>query len=138
MKTTQRSKGLLNKLKNEKPVISHKREAEDDLIVIRDATNGKEYYLSVVDTFVISKVEYIVMYNYDPDDGNHHKPELVIMRTEFAPKGDQYFYSIKDKDELETAFTVFVRRYFEANGSAPRVNKPTGYAGNNNFSRKVR
>lgn len=84
---------------------------DEDLIVIKDASNGKEFFLSVIDTFVISKTEYIVMYNYEPDDGNHRKPELVIMRTGFAEKGDQYFYSIKDPAELELAFTHFMRRF---------------------------
>ncbi len=91
--------------------------AGDELVVIKDVSNGKDYYLSIVDTFVYSKKEYVVMYNYDPDDGNHEKPELVIMRTEFTPKGDQLFYSIKDTDELEVAFSCFMRRYY--NSSAP-------------------
>ena len=65
----------------------------------------------MIDTFMIEKIEYAVMYNYEPDDGNHADPELVIMRTEFAKNGDQYFYSIKNESELEAAFTVFMRRY---------------------------
>ena len=52
------------------------------------------------------------MYNYVPDDGSHVDPELVIMRTEFSKTGDQYFYSIKDSIELETAFVCFMRRYY--------------------------
>ena len=87
---------------------------KDELVVIRDASNKKEYYLSIVDTFVLNKRDYVVMYNYVPDDGNHESPELVIMRTEFAAKGDQYFYSIKDPNELELAFTCFMRRYYSS------------------------
>ena len=87
---------------------------EDELIVIKDVTSGKEYYLSVVDTFMYAKKEYIVTYNYVPDDGEHKKPELVIMRSEFSEKGDQLFYSIKDKDELEIAFSYFMRRYYNS------------------------
>lgn len=94
---------------------------EDDLIVIRDAVSRKDYYLSVVDTFVYSGREYVVTYNYEPDDGNHKKPELVIMRTEFAKNGDQYFYSIKDPDELEGVFTKFMRRY-DSSGNTQRKN----------------
>ena len=85
---------------------------ENELIVIRDPYSRKDYYLSVIDTFVLSKKEYVVMYNYVPDDGSHEDPELVIMRTEFSPTGDQYFYSIKDSIELETAFVCFMRRYY--------------------------
>ena len=68
-----------------------KNSREDELIVIRDPYNKKDYYMSVIDTFVIMKKEYIVMYNYAPDDGNHDKPELVIMRTEYAKSGEQLF-----------------------------------------------
>jgi len=87
---------------------------ENELIVIRDPYSRKDYFLSVIDTFVLSKKEYVVMYNYVPDDGSHEDPELVIMRTEFSKTGDQYFYSIKDSIELETAFVCFMRRYYGA------------------------
>ena len=109
-KTTQTKK---NKTKNaSRSLFTHHSPKEGDaLAVIRDASNGKEYYLSMIDTFMIEKIEYAVMYNYEPDDGNHADPELVIMRTEYAKNGDQYFYSIKNESELEAAFTVFMRRY---------------------------
>ena len=84
----------------------------DDLLVIRDAYSHKEYYLSVIDTFLLQKSEYFVMYNYVPDNGNHNPPELVIMRAGRSPKGDQIFYSIKDKDELDKAFVCFMRRFY--------------------------
>ncbi|SCW32317.1 Protein of unknown function [Ruminococcaceae bacterium YRB3002] len=87
---------------------------DNELIVIRDPYTHKDYFLSVIDTFVLSKKEYIVMYNYVPDDGSHEDPELVIMRTEFSATGDQYFYSIKDPVELEAAFVAFMRRYYGA------------------------
>ena len=85
---------------------------DNELIVIRDPYSRKDYFLSVIDTFVMAKKEYIVMYNYVPDDGSHEDPEMVIMQTEFSPTGDQYFYSIKDPIELETAFVCFMRRYY--------------------------
>ncbi|MBO4688434.1 MAG: DUF1292 domain-containing protein [Clostridiales bacterium] len=111
MKKTSQTKKNRNKSVR-KPVFTHHSPKEGDaLAVIRDASNGKEYYLSMIDTFMIEKVEYAVMYNYEPDDGNHADPELVIMRTEYARNGDQYFYSIKNESELEAAFTVFMRRY---------------------------
>ena len=84
----------------------------DDLLVIRDAYSHKEYYLSVIDTFLLQKSEYFVMYNYVPDNGNHNPPELVIMRAGRSPKGDQIFYSIKDRDELDRAFVCFMRRFY--------------------------
>ncbi|MCQ2529526.1 MAG: DUF1292 domain-containing protein [Saccharofermentans sp.] len=87
---------------------------KDELVVIRDVSTNKEYFLSIVDTFMYAEHEYVVMYNYVPDDGNHEKPELVIMRTEFTSKGDQLFYSIRDNNELEVAFSVFMRRYYDS------------------------
>ncbi|HAW16534.1 MAG TPA: hypothetical protein DCW41_07540 [Clostridiales bacterium] len=120
MKTNQKKSlpfSFREKKNNGNGITKKKSGAGDELVVIKDVSNGKHYYLSVVDTFVYSKREYVVMYNYDPDDGNHEKPELVIMRTEFTPKGDQLFYSIKDSDELEVAFSCFMRRYY--NSSAP-------------------
>lgn len=86
----------------------------DELIVIKDVSNNKEYFLSVVDNFVLNHREYIVMYNYAPDDGSHSKPELVIMRTVFGDKGSQQFISIKDSKELNEAFNFFMRRYYSA------------------------
>ncbi|MBO4636021.1 MAG: DUF1292 domain-containing protein [Clostridiales bacterium] len=117
MKTNQRQNKPFSSSKKKKETAGVKDKREDELIVIRDVSNGKEYYLSIVDTFLYAKREYVVMYNYVPDDGNHADPELVIMRTEFSEKGDQRFYSIKDKDELEVVFSYFMRRYY--NSSVP-------------------
>ncbi len=89
-----------------------KANSGDDLLVIRDAYSHKEYYLSVIDTFLLQKAEYFVMYNYVPDNGSHTPPELVIMRAGRSPKGDQILYSIKDKAELERAFVCFMRRFY--------------------------
>lgn len=120
MKTTKQKNNKpvlrwVNKIADNNPIVNKRRKDEkDELIVIRDVSNNKEYYLSIVDTFVLTKREYVVMYNYVPDNGNHDDPELVIMRTEFSPKGDQIFYSIKDPDELELAFTCFMRRYYDS------------------------
>jgi len=84
----------------------------DDLLVIRDVYSHKEYYLSVIDSFLLGKSEYFVMYNFVPDNGSHTPPELVIMRAGRSPKGDQIMYSIKDKDELDRAFVCFMRRFY--------------------------
>ena len=111
MKKTSQTKKSKSKSIRRPQFTHHSPKEGDALAVIRDASNGKEYYLSIIDTFTIEKIEYVVMYNYEPDDGNHADPELVIMRTEFAKNGDQYFYSIKNESELEAAFTVFMRRY---------------------------
>ena len=111
MKKTTQTKKIKSKSASGSVATHHSPKEGDALAVIRDASNGKEYYLSMIDNFVIENIEYAVMYNYEPDDGNHADPELVIMRTEFAKNGDQYFYSIKNESELEAAFTVFMRRY---------------------------
>lgn len=102
--------------KNDKtPFLSRRKTGEkDELIVIKDVSTNKDYYLSMVDDFFYKEKEYIVTYNYAPDDGNHDNPELVIMETKFNDKGDQIFLSIRDKQELEEAFAVFMRRYYDS------------------------
>ena len=128
MKSNQHTTSFLNKKSTggrapaPQPV-SARGKKEDELVVIRDVSNNKEYYLSVIDTFVYAKKEYVVMYNYVPDDGNHDKPELVIMRTEFTSKGDQLFYSIKDGKELEIAFSYFMRRYYNSDAPDRRMRR---------------
>jgi uncharacterized protein YrzB (UPF0473 family) len=108
MKTTQTKKTKSER----KPLASAGLNKSDDaLAVLRDASNGKEYFLSIIDSFSVSGRDYVVMYNYEPDDGNHADPELVIMRTEYAKNGDQYFFSIKDKHELDAAFDLFMSRF---------------------------
>ena len=111
MKTTQTKK---TKSERKPQASAGLNKSDDALAVLRDTSNGKEYFLSIIDSFSLSGREYVVMYNYEPDDGNHSDPELVIMRTEFARTGDQYFFSIKDKNELDAAFNVFIGRFSDS------------------------
>ncbi len=136
MKKTSQTKKNKSKSIGNSLFTHHSPKEGDALAVIRDASNGKEYYLSMIDSFMIEKIEYAVMYNYEPDDGNHADPELVIMRTEYARNGDQYFYSIKDESELEAAFTVFMRRY-AANVKERRQKMRPGYRAMNPNEGKV-
>ncbi len=118
MKTNQKGgffRNLLGSFRDRTPFITRKMTgAEDELIVIRDVSTGKDYFLSIIDNFYYKDKEYIVMSNYAPDNGNHDKPELVIMETKFNEKGDQIFISIRDKNELEVAFSLFMRRYYDS------------------------
>lgn len=92
------------------------RVAKDDVLaVIVDVDNGREYYMAFIDSFTMQGRDYVVMYNYEPDDGDHQEPEIAIMRSERHVSGEQYFKSIKNKTELSDAFEVFYHR-FEANG----------------------
>ena len=71
MKTTHRSSKLRSILRPERPDISQKPNADDDLIVISDVSNGKYYYLSVVDNFRMDKYEYVLVEPsgvFDTDD----------------------------------------------------------------------
>ncbi|MBR3533002.1 MAG: DUF1292 domain-containing protein [Clostridiales bacterium] len=117
MKTNQKNgfiKNLLG-LKDRSPLISRKKTGEEDeLIVINDVSTNKNYYLSVIDDFFYKEKEYIVMSNYTPDNGEHADPELVIMETKFNDKGSQIFISIRDENELEVAFSLFMRRYYDS------------------------
>lgn len=108
MKTTQTRK---TKSERKPKASAGLNKSDDALAVLRDASNGKEYFLSIIDSFSVSGKDYIIMYNYEPDDGNHTDPELVIMRTEYAKNGDQYFFSIKDNHELDTVFDLFMNRF---------------------------
>jgi uncharacterized protein YrzB (UPF0473 family) len=108
MKTTQTKR---SKPDRKPQAISGLNKADNALAVIRDASNGKEYFLSIIDSFSMAGRDYVVMYNYEPDDGNHADPELVIMRTEYANTGEQYFFSIKDNHELDVAFSLFMNRF---------------------------
>lgn len=104
--------------KNEsaKPVRDDRTSQEDVLAVIVDVDNGHEYYMSMIDSFRLKNHDYAVMYNYEPDDGRHADPEIIILRTERHTSGEQYFVSIKDKHELDDAFDVFYKRFEEAGG----------------------
>lgn len=106
MKTTKQSQ----RTKKQKPKVSFFRK-DDALAVLRDVSNGKEYYLSIIDSFSVRNKEYVVMYNYEPDDGNHSAPEFVIMRSEYSSRGSQCFYSITDGRELDMAYEVFAERF---------------------------
>lgn len=65
----------------------------------------------MIDTLVVDGREYSVMYNYEPDDGSHFSPEIVIMRLYRMPNGDLAFSSIINKKELDEVFDHFFRRY---------------------------
>ena len=86
------------------------------LAVLVDIDNGHEFYMSIIDSFQIKNREYVVMYNYEPDDGSHAEPELTILRTKRHVSGEQYYLSIKDKHELDIAFEQFYKRFEEAGG----------------------
>jgi hypothetical protein len=93
------------------------RVAKDDVLaVIVDVDNGHEYYMAFIDNFTMKGHDYVVMYNYEPDDGNHVEPEIAIMRSERHVTGEQYFKSIKNKTELADAFDLFYRRFEEYGG----------------------
>lgn len=87
---------------------------EDVLAVLVDIDNGHEYYMSFIDAFQIQGREYVVMYPYEPDDGNHMTPEIAILRSRRHSSGEQYFLSIKDRRELDAAFDQFYRRFEES------------------------
>ena len=126
-KTSNKPTGLKKKIAIEKDrkaklAGEHLKDSKnDELIVLRDPYSKKDYYMSRIDSFTLMKTEYVVMYNYVPDDGSHSKPELVIMRTAIGENGDRVYYSIKDGEELEKAFVFFMRRYCGAQAPETRA-----------------
>lgn len=92
-----------------------KRASQDDVLaVINDLRTGQDYYVSLLDSFIFGDHEYAVMYNYEPDNGDHQEPELVVMRFYRDLDGNQYFTSIRDKKELEMVFEIFYERFARA------------------------
>lgn len=126
-KTSNKPAGLKKKIALEKDrkaklAGEHLKDSKnEELIVMRDPYSKKDYYMSRIDQFTIMKNEYVVMYNYVPDDGSHTKPELVIMRTAIGENGERVYYSIKDGEELEKAFVFFMRRYYGAQAPETRA-----------------
>ena len=76
--------------------------SEDEVLaVLLDKRSGQEYYVSIIDNFQHKGRDYAVMYNYEPDDGTHANPEIVIMRAYRDEMGTQFFASIKNRKELD-------------------------------------
>lgn len=87
---------------------------DDSLAVLLDEKSGREYYVSMVDRFRYREHDYAVMYRYEPDDGTHRDPEIVIMRAWRESDGRRVFTSIRNKRELELVFQLFYNRFHEA------------------------
>ena len=94
-----------------KRAVQSKELDDTELIVLEDVDNGNEYYLAIIDTFVVNGREYAAMSAYEPDDGTHRDPEFVIMRYARGGSGEQYYQSIRSKKELNMVFDVFFERY---------------------------
>ncbi len=105
-----------NKSEPNRAVRDDRASREDVLAVLTDIDNGHEYYMSFIDSFQMKNHEYIVMYNYEPDDGSHAEPEITILRSERHDNGEQYFMSIKNHEELNAAFDLFFKRFEESGG----------------------
>jgi len=99
------------------PVVRDDRASQEQILaVLVDIDNGHEYYMSIIDAFQLHGREYVVMYPYEPDDGTHANPELTILRAMRHESGEQYYLSIKNRQELEAAFNHFFRRFEESGG----------------------
>lgn len=90
------------------------RSKDSVLAILVDERTGREYYVSVLDSFIIDGQTYSVMYNYEPDDGSRTDPEIVIMRSWKDENGEQVFSSITGRKELDRAFDSFFERYTES------------------------
>lgn len=89
---------------------------DEALAVLVDEHSGREYYVSLVDSFDFRDQEYVVVYNYEPESIAEKSPEIVLMRAYRAKDGTRYFTSIRSKQELEMIFEVFYDRFSEQYG----------------------
>lgn len=96
------------------PERDRKNPRDSVLAILVDGRSGREYYVSVLDTFTIGGQAYSVLYNYEPDDGSRADPELVIMRSWKDENGEQVFSSVTSKKELDRAFDIFFERYTDS------------------------
>lgn len=89
---------------------------DEKLIVLEDLDNGYEFYMRKLDMFVQGGQEYIVFAPFEPDDGEHSAPDIVIMRVIHASqhgsksKQEVQFESILDQNELDQVFAKFNER----------------------------
>ncbi|HHV42492.1 MAG TPA: DUF1292 domain-containing protein [Clostridiaceae bacterium] len=94
------------------PITDAIESAHDEVLaVLVDDRRGREYYVSIIDSFQINGRSYTVMYNFEPDIGSHPEPELVIMRNYQDENGERVFASIRNRKELDEAFDEFFNRY---------------------------
>lgn len=87
---------------------------EDDsdvLAVLEDIDNGNEYYVSIVDSFVVADREYVAMSAYEPPSKRAAEPEFILMRFDTGENGERYYQSIRNRRELDAVFDVFFSRY---------------------------
>ncbi|MDD2392609.1 MAG: DUF1292 domain-containing protein [Eubacteriales bacterium] len=87
---------------------------DEEVAVIVDVRNGAEFYMFMIDEFVVGKMKYSVMVPYEPDRVKARDSEIVILRSQMAKNGDQLYVSITDKKELNAAFDVFFSRFEES------------------------
>lgn len=91
---------------------------EEKLIVLEDLDNGYEFYMRKLDLFELNQQEYIVFAPFEPDDGEHNAPDIIIMRIlHIKPNKNNrlkqeeiQFESILNRNELDAVFTRFNER----------------------------
>lgn len=85
----------------------------DELMVLQDLDNGKEYYLSEIDRFSLDGQSYAVMVSFELEQQVDRIPDLVIMQYRLSEDGQQFYTSIRDVEELDRAFGHFYARLDE-------------------------
>ncbi|MDO5738038.1 MAG: DUF1292 domain-containing protein [Eubacteriales bacterium] len=85
--------------------------SDETLAVLVDEHSGREYYVSMVDSFEFRDREYVVFYNYQAEQRSKQGAEIVLMRVYRDQEGDRYFTSIRSREELEMVFEIFFERF---------------------------
>lgn len=112
MKTKSKSP---KKFKRERPAHRNSKEANDEEVaVLVDTKSGAEYYMFMIDEFMIGNNTYAVMVPYEPDRIHTRDAQIVILRSRLSKSGDRLYFSILNKKELKAAFEIFYKRYEES------------------------
>ncbi|MFZ5987708.1 MAG: DUF1292 domain-containing protein [Bacillota bacterium] len=87
-------------------------EERDDLVVLVDE-NGEEVEFEHLDTIDFNGSEYVVLLPVDQADEEADMEEVVILKIEHGPNGEDSFITVDDDSELDAVFEEFKTRLEE-------------------------
>ena len=92
-----------NKHKTEGP--PEPREAEDDVVVLRDEEGVESSFKVLFDSLFVGEKQYVVLMPVEQEDSL--EPEIVVLRVDEAEDGEDILSTIDDDDEWEEVLKAF-------------------------------